>query len=229
MRTGCAWESQQPGRAGFFAPAVEEFSQTGLRRRPSTTAGKWTRQLRHIERVLTGGNGRRIAGRRRLEGAEADRRGPCRGPGLARASGAAAFPADAEIAPARRRPPALLTGTIALLGAAAFGVGIGLLAWSYALGRPELAPLGAPVALGGQIILLVGLILQMNRNAAAKLDKVEGQLRELKTTTTLLGTTHSPSAAAFYAHLASGASPQILLTDLKSQLDILAVKLDREE
>ena len=53
----------------------------------------------------------------------------------------------------------------------------------------------------------------MNRNAAAKLDKVEGQLRELKTTTTLLGTTHSPSAAAFYAHLASGASPQILLTD----------------
>ena len=69
----------------------------------------------------------------------------------------------------------------------------------------------------------------MNRNAAAKLDKVEGQLRELKTTTTLLGTTHSPSAAAFYAHLASGASPQILLTDLKSQLDILAVKLDRDE
>jgi hypothetical protein len=186
-------------------------------------------QLRHIERVLTGGNAR------------ADQPGtdPWKGPRRSDAAhaGAPAWhvrPArrssrQAESAPARRRPPAVLKGTLTLLGAAAFGLGIGLLGWSYALGRPELAPLGAPVALGGQIILLVGLILQINRNAAAKLDKVEGQLRELKTTTTLLGTTHGPSAAAFYAHLASGASPQILLTDLKSQLDILAVKLQRDE
>ena len=43
----------------------------------------------------------------------------------------------------------------------------------------------------------------------------------------MLGTTHGPSAA-FYAHWAGGAAPQILLTDLKSQLDLLAVKLADE-
>jgi hypothetical protein len=34
---------------------------------------------------------------------------------------------------------------------------------------------------------------------------------------------------AFYSHLADGASPQLLLTDLKSQLDLLAMKMAREE
>jgi len=165
-------------------------------------------QLRHIERVLTAARPARISraqtpGRSRSGAMRAHagaRLGTC-----VRRGGLPGSPPKAPL-PVAVRPP-VLRGTIVLLGTAAFGVGIGLLAWSYALGRPQLAPLGAPVALGGQIILLVGLILQMNRNAAAKLDKVEGQLRELKTTTTLLGTTHGPSAAAFYAHLASGRQP----------------------
>ena len=82
--------------------------------------------------------------------------------------------------------------------------------------------------------MLVGLILQLdrlwndNRTAASKLDEVDEQLRELKTTTGFLSTTHGPSSAAFYAHMADGASPQILLSDLKSQLDMLATKLGRE-
>ena len=112
----------------------------------------------------------------------------------------------------------------------AFVCGIVLLGWSFAASRQELWAIGTPIALAGQIALLIGLVLQLDRlwrdgrNAAAKLDTVDEQLHELKTTTTLLGTTHGPSAT-FYAHLADGAGPQLLLNDLKSQLDLLAIKL----
>jgi hypothetical protein len=119
------------------------------------------------------------------------------------------------------------------LGTTAFVCGGILLCWSVVAARPELWTIGMPVGLGGQIALLVGLVLQLdrlwqeNRKAAAKLHDVDEQLHELKTTTTLLGTTHGPSGT-FYAHMAGGASPQLLLTDLKGQLDLLAMKLGRE-
>jgi hypothetical protein len=91
-----------------------------------------------------------------------------------------------------------------------------------------------PVALGGQIALLIGLLVKLdrlwhdNRRAAAKLDVVDEQLHELKTTTALLGTGQG-SPTAFYSHLAGGANPQLLLTDLKSQLDLLAMKISVQE
>jgi len=141
-------------------------------------------KLRHVERVLSGGKDQKVLPV--PQRAEAAHAGP---PAWHVRPTRRSSRRRAETIAVRRRPTALLTGTIALAGATVFGVGVGLLAWSYALGRPALAPLGAPVALGGQIILLVSLILQISRSAAANLDKVEGQLRELKTTTTLLGTT----------------------------------------
>jgi len=45
----------------------------------------------------------------------------------------------------------------------------------------------------------------------------------------MLGTSHASPGAAFYSHLVEGASPQILLSDLKGQLDLLAVKLGQNE
>jgi hypothetical protein len=59
----------------------------------------------------------------------------------------------------------------------------------------------------------------------AKLDQVDSQLDELRTVTRLLGSAHHSPAGAFYSHLADGAGPGLLLTDLKSQLDLLAMKL----
>ena len=139
-------------------------------------------------------------------------------------------------APETAEPGSVFAGLIWLAlaaGTTAFACGGILLGWSIATGRQELWTIGTPVALAGQIALAVGLILQLDRlwrhshTAAEKLDDVDEQLHELKTATTLLGTTHSSPAAAFYAHLADGASPQLLLTDLKSQLDLLATKLSR--
>ena len=128
-----------------------------------------------------------------------------------------------------------LTWTALSLGMASFLCGGILLGWSLATDRQELWSVGLPVALGGQIALLVGLVLQIdrlwydNRTAAAKLDSVDEQLHELKAVTTLLGASQGPAAGVFYSHFAGGAGPQLLLTDLKSQLDLLAMKIAQEE
>ena len=45
--------------------------------------------------------------------------------------------------------------------------------------------------------------------------------------TSRLGTTHGSPAASFYHHMAGGASSQLLLADLASQLDLLAAKISR--
>ncbi len=123
---------------------------------------------------------------------------------------------------------ALSLGTMALV------CGGILLGWSTFSGRQELWSIGLPIALFGQIGLVVGLILQLermwndSRRSAEKLETVDRQLVELKNTTAMLGTTHSGPSTAFYSHLVDGASPQILLTDLKSQLDLLAIKMGDE-
>ena len=90
------------------------------------------------------------------------------------------------------------------------------------------------MTLVGQIALLVGLVLQLdrlwhdNRESAAKLDNVDEQLHDLKASTTLLGASQGPAASVFYSHFAGGAGPQLLLTDLKSQIDLLAMKIAQD-
>jgi hypothetical protein len=116
----------------------------------------------------------------------------------------------------------------------ALACGGSLLGWATLTGRQELWAFGAPIALGGQIALVAGLICQLerlwsdSRLAARRLEKVDAELHELRTTTTLLGAVHGPSAA-FYSHLAVGAAPSLLLSDLKGQLDILAARLAEEK
>ncbi|MCE5266808.1 MAG: hypothetical protein LLG00_02850 [Planctomycetaceae bacterium] len=121
------------------------------------------------------------------------------------------------------------------LGAMGFLSGGLLLCGSLLADRPGLWTLGLSVAIIGQVALLVGLVLQLdrlwrnNREAAAKLQDVDEQLHDLKSATTLLGTAQGPAATTFYSHFAGGASPQLLLTDLKSQIDLLAMKIAQVE
>ena len=130
------------------------------------------------------------------------------------------------------RPTAVLAWTTLSLGTAGFVCGLTLMGWSMNTGRQDLWALGVPILLAGQIALVLGMVLQLDRiwhdsrRAAARMETVDEQLHDLKTATSLLGTTHGPSSA-FYAHWAGGAGPEILLGDLKSQLDLLAVKLSK--
>ena len=87
---------------------------------------------------------------------------------------------------------ALLIWAALSLGTAALVCGGMLLGWSLWTGRGELWKIGLPIATGGQISLLIGLVLQIDRiwhdnhRTVAKLDEVNEELHDLKTTANLI-------------------------------------------
>lgn len=192
-------------------------------------------QLRHIERVLQGsstkgGSNDRAENRNawRLDAAHA-------APSAWHAPAVEARRSRRGEASPRGSISGAFTWSVLSLGTMSFVCGGILLGWSLWTGRQELWTIGLPTVLVGQIALLIGLVLQLdrlwhdNRAAAVKLDDVDEQLHNLKATTTLLGTSQGPGSSVFYSHFANGAGPQLLLTDLKSQLDLLALKIAQEQ
>lgn len=124
-----------------------------------------------------------------------------------------------------------LAWCILAIGLATFACGAVLLGWSFAAERDDLWPLGLPLALVGQAGLIVGLMLQLDglwqssRQTSQTLTELDDELSRVRHATTLLTTTKNASAQSFYAHMAEGASPQLLLADLKGQLDLLAQQM----
>lgn len=117
---------------------------------------------------------------------------------------------------------ALSLGTMAL-----FCGGI-LLGWSMLTGREELWNVGLPIALGGQIALLVGLVMQLDRvfhasrDTSAQLHRVEGQIQQLNTVAA--GAERQLSGNTLAVHGAEDPTAEHLLGDLKGRLDLLSPK-----
>jgi hypothetical protein len=132
----------------------------------------------------------------------------------------------------RDRPKShVMAWTILSLGLATFACGAVLLVWSIVGQRQDLWPVGMPLALLGQAGLVLGLILQLDglwqtsRKTAETLTELDGELARVRQATTVLSTSRSSAGQSFYAHLAQGAAPQLLLADLKGQLDLLAQQM----
>jgi len=129
----------------------------------------------------------------------------------------------------------VLAWSVLSFGFMAFVCGAVLLGWSWAADRQELWQLGLPFAVAGQVGLLIGLVLQLeriwqgSRDAASKLEHVDQELHQLKNAANMLGTTHGSASQAFYSHMAEGASAQLLLADLKGQLDLLALRMSQHK
>jgi hypothetical protein len=117
------------------------------------------------------------------------------------------------------------------VGLMAFIFGGVLLTWSFVADRADLWRLGMPFALGGQAGLILGLVFQLeglwrsNRTSDKTLTELDEKISELRHATALLTTSQSASAQSFYLHLAEGASPHLLLADVKGQLDLLAMRM----
>ena len=139
--------------------------------------------------------------------------------------------------PRRQSSPLRATSLLALaavaLGTAAFLCGAVLLGWSLVEGYAHLWSLGLPITLGGQALLLVALITQLERiwsegrRTSTKIDEVDERIAELRQSTRMLSVSHGSASQAFYAHMAAGASEELLLADLKGQLDLLAVRMSQ--
>jgi hypothetical protein len=141
----------------------------------------------------------------------------------------------ATATPTGKRPPqsrlSAATWSMLALGLMASVCGGVLLAWSLLAGRAALWTCGMPIALGGQLALLVGLVLRMdllgdaNRRTVDQLETVDKELDDLKRDAAVASATQNGPSQAFYAHLTRGANPQLMLADLKGQLDLLAVQM----
>lgn len=140
-------------------------------------------------------------------------------------------PASPGLAIKRRKRPLLLAWALLSLGLMAFMCGAVLLGWSWWTDRSDLWTLGMPIALGGQLGLLLGLLLQLDRlgddsrRTSDQLEAVDQRLDDLKHRAALLSATQSAPSQAFYQHLAGAANPQLLLADLKGQVDLLAMQV----
>lgn len=116
-------------------------------------------------------------------------------------------------------------------GLMAFAGGSILCGWSLVTMRSELWLIGVPASLIGIACLLVGFVLQLeslwsgHRETMTLLTELEERMADIRHATTMLSSSHSGAAQSFYAHLVDGASPQVLLADLKSQLDLLAQQM----
>lgn len=125
----------------------------------------------------------------------------------------------------------MLSWIMVLIGAAALVCGIWLIAWSLSAGQWRYWNLAVGLALGGQGGLILGLVLvisrlwRSSRYAAARLVEVHARLGQLVQATDTLAATRTTSAPAFYADLVRGASPHVLLANLKGQVDQLATRV----
>jgi hypothetical protein len=148
---------------------------------------------------------------------------------------AAARDAEEALLKARRSEGGqIIAWLIVIAGALILGSGIGLITWSLVMKVMTYWNLGFVLALGGQGTLIIGLALVVSRlwrhsrYAASKLQDVHTRLGQLQQTAEILTTMRtSGGAPAFYAELARGASPNMLLTNLKGQLDQLATRISR--
>lgn len=120
---------------------------------------------------------------------------------------------------------------LASLGAVGLGLGIGLGGWSLLGGRPELWNPALAAAIGGQGLLIVGLLQLLSslwhaaRQGSAKLSLMHEDLRRLRRTADEQAGRQHPSAAGFYADLARDSSPEMMLGNVRGQLDQLASRL----
>jgi hypothetical protein len=132
------------------------------------------------------------------------------------------------------RPAGIIAWAILSLGLMSFTCGGVLLAWSFLGHRNDLWTLGMPMALAGQFGLLLGLVLQLehlwhaNRRTADTLSNVDDRLSEINSAATLLQSKNGTGGQSFYMHLAENAHPNLLLADLKGQLDLLINKLSQQ-
>jgi hypothetical protein len=120
---------------------------------------------------------------------------------------------------------------LATLGTMAMIFGVGVLAWSLAAPQPTWWNWGIGITLAGQSIMVAALIQLLaslwnqSRHATGRLMAVQDELAELQRTADLLMTNRTGGAASFYADVARQANPQLLLVNLKGQIDELASRL----
>lgn len=139
---------------------------------------------------------------------------------------------SAALHPRRTDSSQVMAWIIVTIGVFTFSAGLWLIGWTLASKQLQHWNLALGLAIGGQGTLILGLVLVVSRlwrhsrYSAGKLQDVQNRLGQLQQTAEVLTSMRAGgSAPTFYADLARGASPHMMLTNLKGQLDQLAARL----
>ena len=125
----------------------------------------------------------------------------------------------------------LLAWLIVVAGTLVLSSGIGLIAWSLSNRQMQYWYLALGLAIGGQGALVLGLVMlvtrlwRSSRYAATKLQDVHARLGQVQQAAEAWNANRASTAPAFYADLVRGASPHIMLANLKGQVDQLATRV----
>ncbi len=120
---------------------------------------------------------------------------------------------------------------LTLLGITGLGAGLGLLIRATYGNRPDFWNYGIVTTFTSQVVLILGLILIVSRlwrsvhQTTKKLNTLHQKLDKVQQTAETLSTLRTSSAQQFYADIARGASPQMMLTDLKGQIEKISKQI----
>ena len=194
--------SPSPGRPGESPSGTEQAKPS------ASDYDEWEMEerLRHLDRLYA--------------------RAPSKGPLSHSESGQ--FRIDAQHTSVPREQPAAALPTeqgpswLARIGRLALGIGLSvtvcggcLMAWAHYGARPDLMPMGIPIAVVGQILLLVGLVFQFD--SAGKASRQAPEPVRSRPTLPMDNTNY---------RLDDGPTTSLQLTDLAARLDELTRKLD---
>ena len=119
----------------------------------------------------------------------------------------------------------------ATVGTATLGLGLGLLVWSLLQENTTLWSYGLGATVAGQSLMIVGLISLLSnlwaaaRHTNAKLAQIHDDLHRVRRTTEQTAGNQHATATGFYAEMAANAEPDVLLGNLRGQLDQLSARL----
>jgi hypothetical protein len=136
-----------------------------------------------------------------------------------------------DLAPKYSSGSQVIAWLVVIIGALALTSGVGLIAWSLSTAQMLYWNYAIGLAMAGQGTLILGLVLvisrlwRSSRYSAEKLQDVHVRLGQLQQSSETFAATRTGGAPAFYADLVRGASPHVMLANLKGQVDQLATRV----
>jgi len=124
-----------------------------------------------------------------------------------------------------------LIGLMLLVGVLGFAAGGGLLVWAAAFQLPEAWRWGMTTTIAAEGMLILGLtwmagrLWRNSRLLNHQLAGVEGQLHKIERLTGSLSSNRMSCSQHYYDHFNQGASSQMLLANLRGQVDQLSERM----
>jgi len=144
---------------------------------------------------------------------------------------AMSYQSSRESSRSAKKPGTWLVSLLLICGLAGITGGVGLLAWSATTRFAPAWQWGMTTTIASQGILIAGLVWMASRlwrnsrRVNSQLQGIDRQLGKIQYQTSFGSDRRATSSGAYYDHFARGASSQMLLANLRGQLEQLSARI----